>query len=374
MTMPGEKKGFERRRFLGSAASIAALAALAPGCFLNQRGADEWVHIRRRMKSEGGGPEPLPATRIYPAMPRAVVSAVGVSGTIEAAVREAVEAAGGLKEIERGQRVMIKPNMCGPAIRDRIPGRITTNPEVIRAVVRLVKERGATAMVGDRSMLMTEDAFIYTGFAKVCREEGAVPFPWTRSEYVRFFPKKRHWSQGFRVPKILTQVDHFINVPLLKNHGVKGAEFTCCLKSFVGVCMPLDRHQEGPDALHTHNISEKVAELNLSFKPLINIVDATEIMVRGGPDGMKKELSVWARPNLILASKDRVACDSLAVAVLKRYGAEAKVDMPYLHKGVWDQVQIYYAAELGIGQADPAQITLENIRAPLFDEIKANWA
>ena len=374
MSDSGEKKNLERRVFIRSAASLAGVAALMPGCFLNQRGADEWVHVRRRMKSEGGGPEPLPATRIYPPMPRAVVSAVGAAGAIEAAVREAVEAAGGLKEIEKGQRVMIKPNMCGPAIKDKYPGRITTNPEVIRAVIRLVKERGAKPMVGDRAMFMTEDSFVYAGFAKVCRDEGAVAFPWTRSEYVRFFPKRRHWSQGFRIPKILTQVDHFINVPLLKNHGVQGAMFTCCLKSFVGVCMPLDRHQEGPDALHTNNVSEKIAELNLSLKPLINIVDATEIMVRGGPDGMKKELNVWAKPNLILASKDRVACDSLAVAVLKRYASEAKVDMPYVNKRVWDQVQIYYAAELGIGQADPAQITLENLQASRFDEIKANWA
>ena len=52
MTEQGEKKNLQRRVFIQSAASIAAVAALAPGCFLNQRGADEWVHVRRRMKSE----------------------------------------------------------------------------------------------------------------------------------------------------------------------------------------------------------------------------------------------------------------------------------------------------------------------------------
>jgi len=307
-----------------------------------------------------------------------VVSVAGVQGSIEKSVREAVEAAGGLAEIERGQRVMIKPNMNGPASPDMFDGPINTNPEVIRAVVRLVKERGAYAMVGDRSMFMTDQAIHSTGFAKVCKEEGAEAFPWTHSEYVRFFPNKRHWSQGFRMPRILNEVDHFINVPMLKNHE-SPAEFTCCLKSYVGVCMPLDRWQEGPDAMHQRNLSEKIAELNLCIKPIINIVDATTIMVKGGPgDGLLRgdpanKEGVWTDPNLIIASKDRVACDSVALAVLKLHGAEHKIDMPYVGKTIWDQVQIYYAAELGLGQAEPDKITIEDITAPGFDEIKANW-
>jgi uncharacterized protein (DUF362 family) len=356
-------KNRDRRRFLGTAFASAGVASILPGCFLKNSLAPEPIVVA----------DPLPPTRVNPAMPPAVVSAVGVTASIAAAVREAVAAAGGLEEIEKGQRVMIKPNVCGPAIRAKYPGRITTNPEVVRAVIRLVQERGATAIVGDRAMFLTETAFLYSGIEKVCKEEGATVFPWTRAEYVRFKPEKRHWSQGFRVPKELLTADHFINVPLLKNHGVKGAEFTCCLKSFVGVCYPEDRHQAGADNLHLLNISEKIAELNLSAKPLLNIVDAIEIMVAGGPDGLKKERR-WMKPGLILASKDRVACDSVAVAVLKRYGAEAKVDLPYVTKSVWDQVQIYYAAELGLGQADPGRIKIEDLQASHFDEIKALWA
>jgi uncharacterized protein (DUF362 family) len=328
------------------------------------------------------GPEPLPPTRVYPAMPPATVSVAGVQASIEAAVREAVTAAGGIEEIEAGQRVFIKPNMCGPGPGKIDIGRVTTKPEVLRAVIRLVKERGAHAIVGDRSMYKTEEAFVTTGFARVCEEEGAEPFPFTRGEYIRVDPGKRHWSKGFRIPKILTEVDHLISVPMLKNHDVTAAEFTCCLKQFVGVALPLDRFQPGDNALHVNNISEKVAELNLAAKPLINIVDATTVVLKGGPDlGMMSDWPfnpdranvAFAQPGLILASKDRVACDSVAVAVLKRFGAEQKLDCRYVNKSVWDQVQIYYAAELGIGQADPAMITIEDIHAPLFDEIKANW-
>jgi uncharacterized protein (DUF362 family) len=272
--------------------------------------------------------------------------------------------------------------MCGPGPGNIDIGRITKKPDVLRAVIRLVKERGAHVMVGDRAMVETERSMETTGFNRVCADEGAEPFPFTRSEYVEFEPGKRHWSKGFRMPKILNDVDHWISVPMLKNHDVTAAEFTCCLKQFVGIAHNKDRFQTGKNALHINNIGEKIAELNLCAKPLINIVDATTVVLKGGPDlgvmsnwpfDPDRKNVAFAQPGLILASKDRVACDSVAVSVLKRFGAEQKLDCRYVDKSVWDQAQIYYSAELGIGQADPAMITVEDVGAPLFDEIMANW-
>ena len=323
-------------------------------------------------KSTEFGPPPSPPTRKYPEMPRATVALAGSQKSIEKAVREAVAAAGGLAEIEKGQRVVIKPNMVSPSNGGMKIGRTTTHPEVIRAVIRLVKERGAQAQVGDRSTFFDETALVECGYWKVCQEEGAEAFPWIRDEYMRFFPGKRHWSKGFRYPKALAEADHLINVPILKNHEVTAAEFTGCLKAFVGVCHPQDRWQKGPDALHARNIGEKIAELNLCKKPALNIVDATTIMVNGGPGGHSRN-SLWVDADLILASKDRVACDSLALAVLKSYGAEKKVNKPYVRKSVWDNAQIYYAAELGLGQADPAHIAIEDVGVPNLDQVREAW-
>jgi uncharacterized protein (DUF362 family) len=395
-----EKMRRHRREFL-KGAGATALGSVAAGCFFPQQQGMKPADVLGRLLDVydfGGtacftGPDPLPPTRVYPDMPPATVSVAGVKRaaedrldyeTIEAAVREAVEAAGGLDEIEKGQRVLIKPNMCGASDGTLDLWRVTTRPEVVRAVVRLVKERGAHVIIGDRSMDDTEKAFETTGMARICKEEGAEPFPFTRAEYVRFFPNQRHWKKGFRMPRIFNEVDHWISVPMLKNHDVTNAEFTCCLKQFVGICMPLDRWQKGDNAFHVNNISEKIAELNLCAKPLMNVVDATTILVKGGPDaGGMSDPPIFdpdradvhfARPNLILAGKDRVATDSVAVAVLKLHGAEQKVNRAYVEKSVWDQVQIYYSAELGLGQADPKMISIEDFKVERFDEIKANWA
>jgi uncharacterized protein (DUF362 family) len=346
-----------------TAVGAAAFSALAPGA----------LHARKK-KEDMPQAVVVPPTRVYPDMPDALVSVRGIKDSIEDAVREAVLASGGLEDIEKGQRVMIKPNITGPAINNKFPRRITTNPEVVRAVIKLCKERGASEIyVGDRGMLMTEQGMKWGGFAKVCKEEGAIALPWTRVEYTRFTPGKRHWSVGFRYPKILDEVDHLINVPLLKHHFHPTAQITCCLKSYVGVCHPKDRHLGGADELHDTNLGEKVAELNLCVAPTINIVDATDVLVSGGPDGLNRRKTLWCKTDLIMASRDRVACDSVGLAIMKRYAAENRVDLPYVNTSVWDQPQIYYSAELGIGQADPEKIKIEDVDVPLFDEIKDNW-
>jgi uncharacterized protein (DUF362 family) len=318
------------------------------------------------------GPPPRPPTRKYPDMPLATVALAGAEKSIENAVRSAVEAAGGLGEIEKGQLVVIKPNMVSPCNGTVNFGRLTTHPEVIRAVIRLVKENGARVSVGDRSTFADETGLMKCGYFRVCQEEGVEAFPWIRDEYVHFAPGKRHWSRGFRIPKTVAEADHFINVPMLKNHEVTAAEFTCCLKSYIGVCHPEDRWQKGRDALHTKNIGEKIAELNLCKKPTINIVDATAIMVNGGPGGLSRN-SAWVDADLVLASKDRVACDAVALAVLKHYGAENNINKSYVAKPVWNNVQIYSAAELGLGQADPGKITVVDAGAPNFERVLGKW-
>jgi len=394
MQMKDKQRIHGRREFIKAGAGVCAFSALSASLAHARPLKDYPPYHLSNPLGQLDGPKPLPPTRVYPAMDHATVGIRGIKRnkggrldfeTVLSSVREVVEAAGSLSEIEPGQRVMIKPNMVGPiAIAGK--GRITTNPLVVRAVIRLVKERGAEAMVGDRGIYIPQIpnlpglTFQVSGIVWACKKEGAEFFPWHLSEYVWFHPNKRHWSKGFRMPKILQDVDHFINVPILKNHEATNAEFTCCMKSYVGVLYPEDRGGEGLDQFHVNNISEKIAEANLCVKPLINIVDATKIMVRGGPgDGLIQgdpayRAALWDKPSLVLASKDRVACDSVALSVLKLHGAEMGIRRSYVEKSVWDQVQIYYAAELGLGQAEPDKISIEDIKVPRFDEIKANWA
>ncbi len=83
--------------------------------------------------------------------------------------------------------------------------------------------------------------------------------------------------------------------------------------------------------------------------------------------------AIFDTSDLVLASKDRVACESVSLSVLKLHAAKKRVRGEYVEKSVWDQVQIYYAAQLGLGQAEADKISIEDFKVPRFDEIKANW-
>ena len=65
-----------------------------------------------------------------------------------------------------------------------------------------------------------------------------------------------------------------------------------------------------------------------------------------------------ANPGLVLASKDRVACDSLALAVLKYYASRHGIERDYVHQSVWKQAQIRRASQLGLGRVDPDLINI----------------
>ena len=66
---------------------------------------------------------------------------------VERGIRNAVDLVGGMAAfVKPGQTVLIKPNMLESVEKNSC---VTTHPEVVRAVLRLVKEVGGTPWVGD---------------------------------------------------------------------------------------------------------------------------------------------------------------------------------------------------------------------------------
>ncbi len=63
------------------------------------------------------------------------------------------------------------------------------------------------------------------------------------------------------------------------------------------------------------------------------------------------------KPNLLLASADRVALDAVGVALLRRYGTT-----PEVARGtIFDQEQIARAVSLGVGLGSAEQIDLVSL-------------
>lgn len=74
-------------------------------------------------------------------------------------------------------------------------------------------------------------------------------------------------------------------------------------------------------------------------------------------------------------SKDRVACDSAGVAVLKYHALQQGITKNYTQKTVWQQRQIIRAGELGLGYNNSDLITLRtNTDTQVIRDITRIWS
>lgn len=310
--------------------------------------------------------------------------------SMQDAVYKAVELAGGMDFIQTDQTVLIKPNCTGGA-----KNPTTTSPEVLYAVIKLVNDQGPKRIiVSDRcfSPVFKEDFPITTevmekaghmdainqaisdfkapvvavGFERPGEifEELGVKADTPHWRKIKL-PEAENWPNGFELAELLFQVDHVINVPVIKTHFQ--AWFTMSMKAFVGMSSHDSRREfhgafKGMNSLFDQKASgsrrrrgregrmldveevspmvKRVAELNLGLKPSLNILDGTQSFVFGGPSH-----GDTAEPKLVIASRDRVAADVTGVAVLKRYGTERRLQ----RYSVWENPFIQHGAKIGLG-------------------------
>ncbi len=94
-----------------------------------------------------------------------------------AALEQALAPFGGMGGlVHPGNRVLLKANLLAPA---RPEEAVTTHPQILRAVIRLVKTAGAAEiLVGDGPGVgRTEENMRVCGLWEVCEQEGATPAP-----------------------------------------------------------------------------------------------------------------------------------------------------------------------------------------------------
>jgi len=341
-------KQWSRRKFLkttGTAIGAGALAGMGP--FLNAASTAE------KAKATVG---------------------IARGATIGQAVRTAVALGGGLDSIRSGQTVLIKPNVNSG---DAYPA--STNPEVLHEVIKLVRERDPKRIiVGDRSMYrrntMAEMKRAEIDKAAFDAKAELMAFDYMRWIYMN--PSHTaHWKTGYHVAEIVSQVDHIVNVPVIKTHRL--ACFTMSMKNFVGIIHANDRifmhgklgNRRGkskgagqkPRADYPA-FARMIAELGLIAKPTLNIMDGTKAFVSEGPS--RGDL---VEPKLIVASVDRIATDVTGLGILKHYGTEDRIQ----NRSVWEQEMIVRAVEIGLGVSSLSQIELKAENVPELARIRS---
>jgi uncharacterized protein (DUF362 family) len=251
---------------------------------------------------------------------------------------------GGIDRLNlRGKRVLIKPNV----VNDR-PPPTTTNPRLVGAVARLVRDaEAAETIVADSSGIIrfpTAENMTATGIRAAAESAGAKVLALEDEPWVRVEPPGATSLPRFYVSRPVYEADVFINLPVVKTH--RFAHYSCSLKNLVGITHPRYRPSVTFLAGDWH---ERIAELNLAVHPQLTIADATTIMIAGGPTS-----GTPAQADLLLFSGDRIALDAVGLALIRSFGSWPKVT----ERGVWEQRQIRKAIELGLGIKGPDQIEM----------------
>ncbi len=265
-------------------------------------------------------------------------------------LRTALDGVGGIgRFVKPGQTVAIKPN----ATWAYPPGTASsTDPEVLRALIQMVREAGAKRIIVlDRSTLWTTaEALQQNGLGKVVDEMGVEKvFPEGYLAPAQIctvvdLPKAKV-SDFRKIPmlKAAVEADVRINMAVAKSHLV--TKYTMCLKHMMGF-------MQQPNALHVQ-LEQGIADLNTesAIQAHLHILEVIRVRLpvgaarqAGGDDNEITNPRRVKRLNQIVAGTDPVLIDA--------YGC-----INYFSIKPQELTHVKFAAESGVGEIDVEKAT-----------------
>jgi uncharacterized protein (DUF362 family) len=319
---------------IGGAAAVAGYVSLAPPSWplsLNdpdgERGKPQAV-VRRL--PEGGF--------VVPDAPSLADLGVAHGTNIKEMMRAAVAAIGGIERfISRGDVVVVKPNV---AFERPAALGATTNPEVLVALIELVREAGAAEIrVADNPIESPESCFVRSGIRGAALQAGARLYLPEPNQFEMLGTTGATWIE--RWPffwRPFEGANKVIGVSPIKDHNLCRASMTT--KNWYGL-LGGRRNQFHQDI---HGI---IADLALMLRPTFVVLDATRVLFRSGPTG--GSLSDVKEGRTLVASRDSLAADAFGWdQLLERKGEPLPA---YFEK----------AAARGLGQPDWRKVVLSEV-------------
>jgi uncharacterized protein (DUF362 family) len=247
----------------------------------------------------------------------------GDDATIQA-VRSAALSASDFSWLSRGDTVLIKP-VCNSG--NGYPA--TTDPVALRAMIGLLRERGAgRVLVADMSGVQflrfspdslsgsTRALMTGNGLARSIEAAGGELHAFEEHGWDSFFDDRPlalgHWSGPLLMPNVLKQVDHVVLMPRCARHLLAGS--TLGMKAVVGWWRHDTRLEYHHDAA---TLAQKTADANtapsLTTKLRLVLTSATKVLSTFGPD---KGYVAAPPTGLVIASTSLLAHDMTSLAWL----------------------------------------------------------
>ncbi len=227
-----------------------------------------------------------------------------------------VALAGAMPEVA-GKKILLKPNILSDA---KPEDCITTNPEFVRAVIRLLKNSGASEIyVGDSPGLQNATfEGKRCGIHDVCEQENVTWVDFTKE------PVKKHivgTTRRLLMANILDKVDYVFSLSKFKTHQLMYS--TGAVKNLFGLIPGLHKSACHVKCPNRESFARLILGIHETVKPAFAFMDAVIGMEGAGPANGD------ARPvGLIMASNSCIAMD-YAEAVIMGY---APLDLPIIQE------------------------------------------
>lgn len=258
-----------------------------------------------------------------------VVSKIKATQNPKQDILKAVDAIGGFEKIINiGDKVLVKPNYNSAD-----PPPASTEPGFLKAIVELLYAHGAgKVVVGESSWqaLKTRRVLEKTGTLFALQDTGAKIAFFDEGNYIKV-DVGGEYLETVNLAEQAMGFDKLVYSCCMKTHF--RADFSLSLKLAFGFTKKSDRVE-----FHIRHLKEKLVDLNLVVHPNLIIMDGRACFISSGPFNGEVR-----KPNLVMASGDRVAMDVEAIKVIAGFKGSTLTDDP------WSYTQIRRATALGLG-------------------------
>lgn len=307
------------------------------------------------------------------ARPRPAVSVVRIrNGNTSAAVEQALELLGGIKQVTGGrERIMLKPNLVSSA------PFATTKPDVVRALAQLMKRARMQVFIGEGSAAapgfnmqgqdifrtrkreildpMQDYVFKQLGYADLAQRL-AIPLVNLHSgPMVEVKVPNAFVFPTLTIHRSLTEIDLLCSVPMMKTHQL--AQVTLGIKNLVGV-FPGTVYQAVRGAMHDEaakvepsGTAAAIVDMMRANKLGLVVVDGSMAMEGNGPSN-----GTLVKMDVIVAGADPVATDLVASSLMGFQPAEVPT--------------FAWANKAGLG---PATLEEIEIRGEKLEAVRRNF-
>jgi len=219
-------------------------------------------------------------------------------------LKKALDLLGGVSAfIAPKSRVLVKPNLL---MAKEPEFGIDTHPEVVRAVVKILKGINCSIYLGDGPTVWgnqaenTDEVYEKSGMKKICKEEDI--------ELVKFEHKR--WRKNFPLAVWLDKCDCVVNIPKFKTHDV--TILTGAIKNLFGLVWKTYKTELHKKYFKADDFSKMLVDVYEEVKPALTVIDGIVAMEGDGPATSGKLRNV----GLLLAGYDCVALDSILALIM----------------------------------------------------------